>query len=181
MARFAFFGDNLISRLEPFWYNIDAHLPGEVRFFSRDDMKTTLLDVELLDEMIDFRPDFVFVHIGREDIDNHSEPSKIFGRIVGIVEKLKSEGVKRVFIGDILPKHGLVDADHVCFERQAKVVNRRLRKKFGDAFIKFSLSKIGLCLRNKYEDDEPNHMNERGLKAYFHTVKRVFLSCRLFA
>ena len=180
MARYAFFGDSLIARLEPFWYQINAQLPGEVRFFSREDMKAAVLDLELLDEMINFRPDFVFIHIGREDIDNHSKPAQIFGRIVSVVEELKSEGVKKVYVGDILPKYCLNDDDFVCFEKQARAVNTKLRKKYGGAFIKFSRTKTALSLRNKYDDDEPNHLNERGLKQYLHGVKRVLLSCRLF-
>ena len=180
MARYAFFGDSLIARLEPFWYQIDAKLPGEVGFFSREDMKTTVLDLELLDEMINFRPDFVFIHIGREDIDNHSKPAQIFARIVSVVEELKSEGVKKVYVGEILPKHCLNDDDSVCFERQAKKVNRKLAMKYKDAFIKLR-GKNALAHRNRYEDDEPNHLNERGLKQYLHGVKRVLLSCRLFA
>ena len=125
MARYAFFGDILIARLELFWNKIDALLPGEVRFFGQEDMKTTLLDLQLLDEIINFRPDFVFIHIGREDIDNHSNPSQIFGRIVSIVNELQSEGVKRIYVGEILSKHCFDDVEYskTCFTRQAKWIH----------------------------------------------------------
>ena len=127
MSRYAFFGDSLIARLEPFWNKIDALLPGEVRFFGQEDMKTTLLDLQLLNEMINFRPDFVFIHIDREDIDNHSNSSQIFGRIVSVVKELQSEGAKTVYVGEILPKYSFDDVDYseTCFKRQAKKLNKQ--------------------------------------------------------
>ena len=55
----------------------------------------TLLDLKL------FNPDAVFINLGGNSIKETTQPSKLAENIIDIVNELKHDGVKRVFVCEI--------------------------------------------------------------------------------
>ena len=97
MTSFALFGSSYISRLMRHCDG-DLQISGiNTQFFGRGGLRTDRMDEELLRRAVDTRADYVFLHIGGNDISPSSKPRDIFERIVELVNTFKAGGTQVVW------------------------------------------------------------------------------------
>ena len=84
MTKFACFGDSYMSRLESF---SSGNMP--CRFFGESGMSSTRKFKDKFHQLLEFRPDVVFMNIGGNDINARSSVEAIFLRIKNVVEELR--------------------------------------------------------------------------------------------
>ena len=99
MAKIALFGDSYIKRLGKY-----LEVPGECRFFGVGGMRADRPHQEVLNQLLEFQPDTVFVFIGGNDISVNSSPRQTFDDILSIMDSIDYNGATTVYIGEILTR-----------------------------------------------------------------------------
>lgn len=177
MCKIALFGDSYISRLKRFCYS-DLKIPGDVRFFGKGGMKFDNIPSELYSKLLSFSPDVVFLSLGGNSIKYNSVPKDIIAHIRSMVETLKSNGVKKVYVAEISERGSFTKSPGLtkkAFEAQRKKINKTLRKVFQKDFITFKDIKYPA----DYDNDLVHFGSkgcQRGMQKYFYSVRRVLLS-----
>ena len=171
MAKIALFGDSYISHLERFCFG-DMKVPGDVRFYGVGGMNFENFS-ETFDDLKLFKPDAVFINLGGNSIMTTSKPSELAENLINIVNELKKDGVKKVYVAEITErgKFKPKNLEKKCVDGQRKKINKILRAKYGNDFI---------VLRDiKYDRDYSTdlvHFNDRGKQKFFYIIRRVLLS-----
>ena len=179
MAKFTLLGSSYVTRLGKYC-SFDMGFRDEnleCRFFGVERLRAENVPSWLLEDLIDWGPQFVFIHLGGNDISTSSSPNEIYEMIVSLVEDLETRGMK-VYVGEILTRGcfklnpGLTE---LCFEKQRKAINRKLKKKFQQWFVRFP----DLKFPRDYDEDQVNlatTVGNKGMRNYYFRVKRVIAS-----
>ncbi|KAK3106075.1 hypothetical protein FSP39_013365 [Pinctada imbricata] len=184
MAKFGLLGSSYVSRLSRYMHH-DMRLPGYVAFWGRGGMKTDNIPEEIWEEIADFKPNCIFMHIGGNDISATVNPRDVAKRILDIRDSLIEKGVKTVFVGEIVRRRpsqkytpGLTAQE---FDRLRKIVNSALKKRLGKNLIRFK----DISFPNDYCDDLIHFSDKKtgrcGIEKYMFHVRRCLLSFRLNA
>ena len=169
-SKIALFGDSYISRLERFCGG-NLKIPGEVRFYGIGGLNLDNYS-NTLDKLILFRPDAVFISLGGNSINSKTKPKQLATKFKTIIEKLKSNGVKQVYVAEFTERGDFRDPllDKEGFEDQRKKLNKIFRKEFRN-FIVFR----DIRFPSDYDIDLV-HYNPKGKQKFFYNVRRVLLS-----
>lgn len=72
-------------------------VPAVVRFFGKGGMTAQFYAANLLSDLIHFKPHFVFLTKGGNDIKHNSEPKEIARFIEELLSKMLDDGAKKCF------------------------------------------------------------------------------------
>lgn len=178
MARYALFGSSYIARLGRYC-NHSLDVPGTCRFFGKGGMRSDRIPQDILQELIDYRPDIVFIHLGGNDISTTSNPQDIFDRLAALVDQLKFCGAKHVLVAEVITRGqfrkspGLTKLD---FDVQRLKINRLLRKKLGGMFVHFNYE---VLFPVDYDNDLVHIGAGRGMRRYLQRIHEVLRKCPL--
>ena len=153
-------------------------IPGDVGFFGQPGGKLKPFPQSSWDAMIKFQPDVVFWCLGGNSITKFSPPGNIVKEVLEYVEKLKSVGVKKVYVSEISERGNFSKSPGLTkpvFDEKRQVINRRLRLKLKKEFVTFKTIKYP----TDYDADLV-HFGERdekkGMRKYFFAVRGILLS-----
>lgn len=177
MPAFALFGSSYISRLERFC-NGDLQVPMSCHFFGAGGMKVTSISVPKYTQLLQLNPDYVFIQLGGNDISSTTIPREIFEKIIGCVDHLYLNGVKRVYVGEILRRGAFRDSHLTTaqFNRIRRTINKLLKKKLGSDFIMFP----DIHFPMDYSPDQVHlscgNSRKSGMVKYFHRLRKIIVS-----
>ena len=133
MTKFAIFGDSYVAWLERFTAGKMA-MSGLCRFFCRSGMSTTRKYTDKHRDLLNYRPDVVFLVLGGNDIRWDSNVDDIVKILTNIVNELYSAGVNKVYIGTIAARGSVpsfTSLNRAKFNKIRRGINRKLRKELG--------------------------------------------------
>lgn len=123
MAKIALFGDSYIKRLGKY-----LGVPGECRFFGVGGKRADRPHQEVLNQLLEFQPDAMFVFIGGNDISVNSSPRQTFDDIVNIMDSIDYNGATTVYIGEILTRGQFSNSPGLTkdiFDRKRELINKK--------------------------------------------------------
>ena len=174
--RFAVFGDSYVQRQGEF-----SQLPFEIKFIGEEDMN--LLDVpsDKWDELIEYQPDLVLLHLGGNDIielpRGTNQVTPLFNQMGVLVQKLRAIGA-RALVGEILPRteFGLRDVSLKTFDTVRKGLNRRIRSQLKHDYIFF---RVRLTARDGdlhyHYDKDGVHLSPSGMTNYDKALRKIYV------
>lgn len=181
MAKIALFGDSYIKRLGKY-----LGVPGECRFFGVGGMRADRPHQEVLNQLLEFQPDTVFVFIGGNDISVNSSPRQTFDDIVNIMDSIDNNVATTVYIGEILTRGQFSKSPGLTkdiFDRKRKLINKKLKKKYGRLFVTFPdihfpdhYDKNNVHLNSTRTATDSTHTSVPGKKKFQCRIARVL--CR---
>lgn len=133
VAKMALFGDSYIKRLGKYC-DLFLGVPGECRFFGVGGKRADRPHQEVLNQLLEFQPDTMFVFIGGNDISVNSSPRQTFDDIVNIMDSIDYNGATTVYIGENLTRGQFSNSPGLTkdiFDRKRKLINKKLKKKYG--------------------------------------------------
>lgn len=146
-------------------------VPATVRFFGKGGMTAEKYDQKLFNDLIQYQPDYVFLTIGGNDIRSLSQPKKIAESIVGMIDTLESNGVKKVFFTEIAER-GRFKKDPFLvkksFNKQRNSINTTVRRRCNT-----------IPLKARFPQDFSKdyvHLNPKGNRKFFFAVRTVIFA-----
>lgn len=108
-------------------------------FFGLGGMKIASISIPKYTKLLNFKPNYVFIQLGGNDINSDCVPRDIYEKIVGCVDHLYLNGGKRVYVGEILRRGHFKDSKMTTtqFNRIRRTINKLLKKRLGSDFILF--------------------------------------------
>ena len=175
--RFAVFGDSYVKRQGDFC----SRLPFQLKFFGDEDLN--LLEVPgsyLWDELTEYRPDVVLLHLGGNDIiemPGTDQVNPLFKQMMALVKELRGMGA-HVLVGEILPRaeFGLRAVSLKTFDKIRNGLNRKLRLALKHRFIFFRVhlrARDG-SLHYHYDASDGVHLSPSGMRNYDKILRRQF-------
>lgn len=93
------FVSSYVKRLDK-WYCIDFKIPGIVRCYGRGGMKASRVPENLLNSLLEWKPDIVFIQVGSNDISRYESLCEVVSDINDFVKRVKASGVNKVYVWD---------------------------------------------------------------------------------
>ncbi|KAK7492351.1 hypothetical protein BaRGS_00016448 [Batillaria attramentaria] len=162
----------------------------EVRFRGVSGLTVPRLKREELQTVDRFRPDVVFLQIGGNDISPETDPELLAFEIIALASLLQGRyGVRRVFIGQIMPRfeangsarrlHWIarrpvhyVTQYRACAEATNSVLEKETARYDGITFwrhAKFTMAQDNNC-RRRFRSDGVHH-SESGLYHFYKSIR----------
>ncbi|XP_060564019.1 uncharacterized protein LOC132723342 [Ruditapes philippinarum] len=130
MSKYAIFGDSFITRLQASTYGkLDFDRPH--RFFGVSGMSTQRKFTSKFREMLEYRPRYVFINLGGNDITAACDIHSIYINLINIAEDLYNSGVERVFVASIIERGNFkqwTGLNSKMFNKIRRSLNNKLKK-----------------------------------------------------
>ena len=186
MANRAVFGDSYVDKMGSAGLNIHA-LGSDVHYYGVPGLGlTAVTSHHKWKEMKKSKPTEVFLHLGGNSINTTTDTSSIVDGIIQLREELLGEGVRRVFVGEILPRGDVSRSRDPYltvqgYEDRRKTINRSLQNRLGRWLIHFYIRSafrptplVNGGPSPLYKRDLVHLSEKKGLREYRKTLKRAF-------
>ncbi|XP_053381462.1 uncharacterized protein LOC128549140 [Mercenaria mercenaria] len=144
-------------------------------FFGVPGMATNRMFEGMFESLKTYKPRYVFINLGGNDITDSCNPHDIYLNIINIVEELYNCGVERVFVASIVERGKFpkwTGLNHKFFNVYRRSVNKKLKKYFARDFVQIGKRLI----YSRYYDLDLVHPGNRqgGMKLFKHEVLKAF-------
>jgi len=139
MSRVVLFGDSFIARAGKFCgEDLDFGPECQTLWLGKGGMRADAVPTELLERGLAFRPNYVFLHLGGDDIAFSTNASDVAGCIIKLVTQFEAVGA-RVVVGGLTTRRRFRDPrlTEEYFKRVTFAINRRLRGCLGAKHVDF--------------------------------------------
>lgn len=138
-------------------------------------MKVETYPEDLYAEMMEFKPLYVIVTLGGNDINSKSNPLRIYHQLVELSDRLISSGVIRTFFTSICPRGRFIKdfmLTKPLFDCQRQIINQKLHDdpEVGTVFVRVKL--------NRHYTHDLVHLNDEGNRAYFYSIRCLMASLK---
>ncbi|XP_053390121.1 uncharacterized protein LOC123534501 [Mercenaria mercenaria] len=130
---------------------------------------------EMFDRLLSYRPRYVFINLGGNDITAECDAQTIYLDIIDIVGKLYNSGVERVFVASIVERGKFphwTGLNHKIFTVCRRYINKKLKKYLRNDFVQVGKR---LMFPRHYDSDlvHPG-FQEGGMNIFKHEILRAF-------
>ena len=187
MEKLTVFGDSYVNRMGRARLNIHA-LGSAVTYFGVPGLGLSAVQSHPeWKAMKTFAPTQVFLHLGGNSINTTTTEGTLVDEILKLREELLRERVRRVFVGEILPRGDVSRSrdPHLTvpiYDDKRKRINRALQRRLGRWFIHFFSSSafrptplVSGGPSPLYNRDLVHLSDRKGLREYRKGIKRAFL------
>ena len=184
--KLAVFGDSYVDKMGS--ADLGIHVLGtDVHYYGVPGLGLTAVTSHpKWKEMKESKPTEVLLHLGGNAIKTTTATSTIVDGIIELREELLREGVRRVFVGEILPRGDVTRSRDPFltvqgYDDRRTTINRSLQRRLGRWLIHFYIRSafrptplVNGGPSPLYKRDLVHLSEKKGLKEYRKAIKRAF-------